>query len=134
MKSPAFPLYLAAALGAALGGAGRFWMSGAAARFFGETFPWGTLAVNVMGSALLAFFVTLTAPGGRFFAPAPVRVFVGIGVCGGFTTFSTFSLETLNLVREGEMARAAGNVGANLLFCLAGAWLGFVLAGAINQR
>jgi len=127
-------LYLAAALGAALGGAGRFWMSGAAARLFGETFPWGTLAVNVVGSALLGFFAAATGPGGRAFAPAPVRVFVGIGFCGGFTTFSTFSLETLNLVREGELVRAAGNVGANLLFCLAGAWLGLVLAGAIQQR
>ncbi len=134
MKSPALTLYLAVALGAAFGGAGRFWMSGAVTRLVGETFPWGTLAVNVLGSGVLAFFATVTGPGGRAFAPGPVRVFVGVGLCGAFTTFSTFSLETLNLVREGETARAVGNIGANLFLCLAGAWLGFTLAGVINQR
>jgi len=134
MKASAVTLYLSVALGAALGGVGRFWVSGVVTRLLGETFPWGTLTVNVLGSALLAFFATVTGPGGRVFAPAPLRVFVGMGLCGGFTTFSTFSLETLNLAREGEVARAAGNIGANLLFCLVGAAIGFIVAGVINQR
>ena len=85
-------IYLAVALGAALGGVGRFWVGGVAARFLGETLPWGTFLVNVIGSAFLGFFAALTATEGRFLVPSSTRAFVMVGLCGGFTTFSTFSL------------------------------------------
>ena len=91
-------LYLWVALGSALGGAARFFCTGVAAKLFGETFPWGTLLVNVLGSFIIGFFATLTGPDGRVFADTLTRQFVMIGILGGYTTFSSFSLQTLSLV------------------------------------
>lgn len=120
-------------LGSALGGAGRYWCSGIAARGFGETFPWGTLIVNVVGSFIIGFFNSLTAPDGRFLVGTPARQFVMVGICGGYTTFSSFSLQTLNLVRDGELVDAAANVGGSVLACLIAVWLGHLAAVALNQ-
>ena len=92
-------MYLWVALGSAIGGVSRFWLSGLiAATKFGSTFPLGTLVINVTGSFAIGFFNASTDTDGRFFAPASVRTFFMIGVCGGYTTFSSFSLQTLNLV------------------------------------
>ena len=102
--------YLWIAIGSALGGVARFWCSGVAARTIGETFPWGTLIVNVVGSFIIGFFATLTGPDGRLFVSSTARQFVMIGFCGGYTTFSSFSIQTLNLVQEGEWLRAGGNI------------------------
>ena len=77
---------------------------------------------------------TLTGPEGRWLAPSSFRMFVMTGICGGYTTFSTFGLETLNLARSGEWFKAGANVLASLLFCLAGVWIGHALATAINER
>ena len=85
-------LYCWIALGSALGGMARYACSGVAARLFGETFPWGTLIVNVTGSLIIGFFATLTGPDGRIFAGSTTRQFVMMGLLGGFTTFSSFSL------------------------------------------
>ena len=74
---------------------------------FGETFPWGTLIVNVSGSFVIGFFATLTGPDGRMFVGTTARQFVMIGICGGYTTFSSFSLQTLNLMNDGEWLRPA---------------------------
>jgi CrcB protein len=126
--------YLWIAVGSALGGMARYWCFGIAARLVGETFPWGTLAVNVAGSAFIAFFAALSGPGSRFLIAPGVRQFVMPGICGGFTTFSTFSLETLNLMRDGEWTRASGNILASVVFCLLGAWLGHAFAIAISER
>jgi CrcB protein len=118
--------YFWIALGSALGGAGRYWCSGLVARRFGETFPWGTLIVNVLGSFVVGFADALLAG-------TPARQLVMAGLCGGFTTFSAFSLQTLNLVRDGEWARAGANVGASVVTCLISVWLGHIAAIALNH-
>jgi len=125
-------VYLSIAAGSALGGVARYWCSGVAARLFGETFPWGTLLVNVTGSFLIGFFATLTGPDGRIFAGSTMRQFVMLGILGGFTTFSSFSLQTLNLVQDGELLQAGGNIVGSVLLCLIAVWLGHVLALSIN--
>lgn len=125
--------YLWIAVGSALGGMGRYWFSGFIAERFGESFPWGTVLVNVSGSFVIGFFATLTAPDGRLLVGSTARQFVMIGICGGYTTFSSFSLQTLNLVREGEWLRAGGNIILSVALCLVAVWIGHVLAAALNQ-
>lgn len=120
-------------LGSALGGMARYWCSGLAARLFGETFPWGTLLVNVAGSLIIGFFATATGPDGRWLVGGTARQFVMLGVLGGYTTFSSFSLQTLTLVEDGEWLRAAGNVGGSVVLCLAAVWIGHALAVVVNR-
>ena len=126
-------MYLAVALGGALGTIGRYFISGVVANAFGETFPWGTLIINVTGSFVIGFFATLTAPDGRVMVSGTTRQFVMTGLCGGYTTFSSFSLQTLNLLRDGEWTPAAGNILGSVVFCMIGVWLGAISAAAINQ-
>lgn len=126
-------LYLLVGLGGALGSVARFWLSGLVATHVGETFPWGTLTVNVTGSFVIGFFATLTGPDGRVFASGSSRQFVMTGLCGGYTTFSSFSLQTLNLARDGEWLRAGGNAVVSLVTCLVAVWLGHLLAAYLNQ-
>lgn len=126
-------LYLFIALGGALGSVGRFALSGLVAQHYGETFPWGTLIVNVTGSFIIGFFATLTSPEGRVLVGPTGRHFFMTGVLGGFTTFSSFSLQTLNLVRDGDWARAAGNATGSLVLCLLAVWLGHVAAASLNS-
>lgn len=126
-------LYVLVALGGALGSVSRFWLNGLVSSHVGETFPWGTLVANVSGSFVIGFFATLTAPDGRVFASSNARQFFMTGVCGGYTTFSSFSLQTLNLARDGEWLRAGGNTLASVAACLAAVWAGHVCASAINQ-
>jgi fluoride exporter len=124
--------YLWVAIGSALGGVARYWCSGVAARLFGETFPWGTVVVNIIGSFVIGFFATLTGPDGRVYASSIVRQFVMLGICGGYTTFSSFSLQTLNLVNDGEWFRAGGNVVVSLVCCMVAVWIGHVLASGLG--
>ena len=126
-------LYMWIAIGSALGGMARFWFSGVAARLAGATFPWGTIAINVIGSFIIGFFAALTGPDGRVFVGSTARQFVMVGICGGFTTFSSFSLQTLNLINDGEWAQALGNVGGSLVLCLAAVWAGHALAVSLNR-
>jgi fluoride exporter len=126
-------VYFWIAVGSALGGVGRYWFSGFIAERIGESFPWGTILVNVSGSFVIGFFATLTAPDGRLLVGSTARQFVMVGICGGYTTFSSFSLQTLNLVREGEWLRAGGNIVLSVVLCLAAVWIGHVLAAALNQ-
>ena len=126
-------LYLLVGLGGALGSVARFWFSGVVANQFGETFPWGTLIVNVIGSFVIGFVATLTAPDGRVFAGGNTRQFIMTGICGGYTTFSSFSLQTLNLARDGEWLRAGGNVVGSVVACLVAVWLGHLAASYLNQ-
>ena len=125
--------YLWIAVGSALGGVARFWCSGVAARFMGETFPWGTIIVNVVGCFIIGFFATITGPDGRVFSDTLTRQFVMIGILGGYTTFSSFSLQTLNLVQDGEWWLASANIALSVVACLVAVWLGFVLAASINS-
>lgn len=124
--------YLWIGLGSALGGMARYGCSGAMARLFGETFPWGTLLVNVAGSLAIGFFATITAPDGRLFVDATMRQFVMLGFLGGYTTFSSFSLQTLALVNDGEWFYAGLNIGASVILCLLAVWLGHLLAAHLN--
>ena len=128
-----FPMFILVVTGGALGTAARYVLSGLAAGAFGETFPWGTLIVNVTGSFVIGFFYTLTAPDGRLFVSAQTRQFAMTGFCGGYTTFSSFSLQTLNLARDDEWLQAGGNVVASVTACLAAVWLGHLAAAYINQ-
>ena len=126
-------LYLWIAIGSALGGVARFWCSGFVATRIGELFPWGTLFVNVTGSFIIGFFATLTGPDGRLLVGPTVRQFVMVGFCGGYTTFSSFSLQTLGLLRDGDWLRAGLNIGGSVLMCMIGVWLGHVAAASLNQ-
>jgi fluoride exporter len=126
-------LYLWVMLGSALGGGARYWCSGFAADRFGDTFPWGTLIVNVVGSFVIGFFATLTGPDGRLLVRTEARQFVMVGLCGGYTTFSSFSLQTLNLIRDSDMGRAGANIALSVLLCLLAVWLGHLAASALNQ-
>lgn len=125
-------LYLWIAAGSALGGVARYFCTGVASRLLGETFPWGTLFVNVTGSFIIGFFATLTGPDGRIFAGTTTRQFVMTGILGGFTTFSSFSLQSLNLANDGEWLQAGGNVVGSVVLCLVAVWLGHMLALSLN--
>jgi CrcB protein len=125
--------YLWIGFGGALGTAARFWFSGFIARRLGETFPWGTLLVNVSGSLAIGFFATLTDPGGRLLVNPTARQFFMIGICGGYTTFSSFSLGTLKLLQEKEWLHAGANVAGSVLLCMLAVWLGHLVAEAINR-
>lgn len=125
--------YIWVAVGGALGTTGRYWLSGVVARLIGETFPWGTLIINVTGSFVIGFFAAFTGPDGRVYVGSTPRQFVIIGLCGGCTTFSSFSLQTLNLMNSGEWFRAGANIGLSVALCLIAVWAGFLLASMVNS-
>ena len=128
-------IYLWIALGSALGGMGRYWLTGVISNSFGQTFPWGTLIVNVTGSLAIGFIFTATmGPGARLAVNPTFTQFMTIGICGGYTTFSSFSLQTLNLARDGEWLYAGLNVALSIVFCLAAVWLGHTLGQLLNPR
>ena len=126
-------LYFWIGLGGALGTVSRYWLSSAVAAGFGELFPWGTLIINVTGSFAIGFFATLTGPQGVVLARPEVRSFFMIGFCGGYTTFSSFSLQTLTLARDGQWLAAGGNVVASNVGCLAAVWLGHICAMVLRR-
>lgn len=126
-------LYAAVALGSALGGLARALCSYLLLQALGPGFPWGTLLVNVAGSALIGLYATLAAPDGRLFPSPAQRQFVMAGFCGGFTTFSVFSLETLLLIEAGKMAVAGLYVACSVLLWLVGVWLGHIAAVRLNR-
>jgi CrcB protein len=125
--------YILVAFGGALGSVLRFFLANFCNVQVGGTFPWGILIVNVTGSFLIGFLFSITEPGGRWFASPATRDFLMVGLCGGYTTFSSFSLNTLNLARDGDWLRAGGNVLGSVAFCLAAVWLGHAAAAAMNQ-
>jgi CrcB protein len=124
--------YLWVAIGGALGSMARFWCSGFVAQTVGGTFPWGTMLVNVVGSFVIGFFGTLTGPDGRFLVAPDARTFVMVGFCGGYTTFSSFSLQTLALAQEGEWLQVGGNIVLSVVSCLLAVWLGHVAASGLT--
>jgi CrcB protein len=122
--------YLLAMLGSALGGGARLYVSTLVSRGLGTQFPWGTLMVNLLGCLAVGVLGAMLAPPGRVHDLQDLRVFLVVGVLGGFTTFSAFSLEALMLVQRGAMPAAVAYVAASAVGCLLAAWLGFSLAGA----
>src|SRR6185312_3086739 len=124
--------YLWVGIGSALGGLARYAAGLAIAAGIGDTFPWATVIINASGSMLIGFFATLTGPDGRVYVPRHGRQFVMVGFCGGYTTFSSFALQTLTLVQDGHLLRAAANVAASLMLCFAGVWVGYAAAAALN--
>ena len=125
--------YLWVAIGSAIGGVGRFALSVLLAERIADPFPWATLIVNVSGSFVIGLFATLTGPDGRFLAGTDARLFVMVGLCGGYTTFSAFSLQTLDLARMGDWPRAAAYIFASVVLCLLGVWLGHLAAVVVNR-
>lgn len=126
-------LYFWIFLGSGLGGLGRYALAGFIAHRFGETFPWGTLIINISGSLIIGFFDALTGPEGRFFVSSAARQFVMVGIIGGYTTYSSFSLQTLTLARDGDLLRASGNAFGTFALCFIAVWVGHVAALAINS-
>jgi CrcB protein len=124
--------YLWIAFGGALGSVARYWFSGVVGRQFGETFPWGTLLVNVSGSLVIGLLAGLAEPGGRRFIGPTGRQFFMYGVCGGYTTFSSFSLQTLELIHDGDWFKAGTNAAGSVALCMAAVWLGYVLGAGLN--
>ena len=125
--------YLYIALGGAIGSVARAWTANAAVRMFGPHFPWGTIFINIAGSFIIGFFGALTTSDGRFTAHPDARAFVMIGICGGFTTFSSFSLQTLDLVRDGRPSAALANIALSLILCLLAVTAGYASAEAVNR-
>jgi fluoride exporter len=126
-------LYALVALGASIGGVFRALASLGVLELTPAGFPWGTLLVNAVGSLAIGFYATLTEPGGRVFASARQRQFVMTGICGGFTTFSLFSLETLQLLHGAGWSATAMHVTASVVIWLVSVWLGYRLAARINR-
>ena len=92
----------------------------------------GILFINISGSFVIGFFFAISGPNGRFDASTNVKIFVMTGLCGGYTTFSAFSLQTLSLFQQGDWFRGSGYIGASVLLCVVGVWAGYALATAIN--
>ena len=124
--------YILVGIGSAAGGMTRFWASGLIAERYGQSFPWGTLVINVTGSFLIGLFSTLTSPSGRWMVGPSGRNFFMSGFCGGYTTFSSFSLQTLALAQDQEWLYAGANAGLNVTLCLVAVWLGHVLAASLT--
>ena len=127
-------IYLWVALGGALGSVARFWLNNAVAAVAGAEFPWGTLLINVLGSFIISFFGTLTTKAARFAVPPEITIFVMVGICGGFTTFSSFSLQTVQLARAGEWERVGWYVSASVILCVLFCWLGVISGLALSGR
>jgi CrcB protein len=118
-------------IGGALGTLARYTVSTLALPISGQL-PWGTILINVSGSMVIGFFGTLTLAAGRYPVSESLRLFVMIGLCGGYTTFSSFSLQTLDLMRSGGMIRATANVAASVVLCIVAVAAGHLIASHLN--
>jgi CrcB protein len=123
---------MAYAAGSALGGVLRHRCSGAAAQLIGAGFPWGTLIVNIPARSRSAFSSPTPAPTGACWSP-PRRASSYGGICGGYTTFSSFSLQALNLIRDAQYLHAGANILSSVLLCMLAVWLGHVAAAQLNE-
>lgn len=117
---------LLVAVGGLIGSVGRYWLAGIVQRLNGTEFPIGTLAVNVLGSFIVGLVLALSLDRGLL--NADLRIFLAVGFCGGFTTMSTFSYETVSLLRDGSTVLALANMGGTVVVCLAAVWLGDLVA------
>lgn len=119
-------------IGSALGGMARYACSRGVALRYGETFPWGTLLVNVSGSFIIGLIAAVTGPDSRFVVSPNIRNFLMVGLCGGYTTFSSFSLQTLELIRNRDFGEAFGNVVLSVVACMAAVALGYIAGSALG--
>jgi CrcB protein len=125
--------YLLIALGSAIGGAARYWATQFVGARMGELFPWGTLAVNASGSLLIGILGALSQPNTLWHLSPDARLFLMVGLLGGFTTFSAFSLQTLNLMRDGEGMYAVAYAVGSVIVCLLAVWAGFTAAASLGE-
>jgi CrcB protein len=125
--------YISVAVGSVVGGVARYLVSVLFISQFGNGFPWSTLFVNVTGSFIIGFYSALTGPDGRLLASPRQRQFVMVGICGGYTTFSAFSLETLRLVQSGNLPAAALNLVISVVGWLTAVWIGHAIATRFNR-
>lgn len=125
--------YLWVALGGASGSVLRFWVNDLVLQKSQSSFPLGILIINVTGSFLIGVFAAFTDPDGRIMASPGVRQFLMIGICGGYTTFSSFSLETLKRMQDGDWFYAGANIILSVVLCLVAVWLGYLLGAMFNS-
>ena len=126
-----FHTCLLVALGGAIGTLARY-LIGELAQPISRTMPWGIICINIAGSFVIGFFGTLTRANGKYPASENLRLFVMVGLCGGFATFSAFSLQTLDLIRAGAIGRAAANVVLSVVLCVGAVAAGHALASCLN--
>jgi fluoride exporter len=126
--------YLWVALGGALGSVARYWMTNAMAALTGPRFPWGTILINVIGSFIIGLVAFMTTPVGRVPISFDIRAFILVGICGGYTTFSAFSLQTLELARTGHWLQAGANIVLSVVLCLIAVWLGYQLGALLSAQ
>ena len=119
--------WIGVAVGGAMGSVARFWLANAMTALTGPRFPWGTLLINVVGSFVIGLVAGISLPPARFAVHPDIRIFLMTGVCGGFTTFSAFSLQTLNLLQAGEPIPAFGYAAGSVLLCVIATWCGWAL-------
>ncbi len=119
--------WIAVALGGAIGSVGRFWLTGAMTALTGPRFPWGTLLINVLGSFGIGLVAGITVTPVRIGIHPDIRVFLMTGICGGFTTFSAFSLQTLELMQSGDIVPALGYAIGSIVLCVVATYAGWAL-------
>jgi len=128
--------YFIIGAGGALGSMLRYWLAtliDSGAQKGGVIFPWGTILVNITGCFIIGFIFTISSAEGRLIFSPLTRQFIMIGILGGYTTFSSFSLQTLTLAQDGQWWGATANVMLSVVLCLMGVWLGAMLAAVLNQ-
>lgn len=126
-----FTTCLVVMLGGAIGTLSRYVIS-VLALPIGSQLPWGTIVINITGSFIIGFFGTLTLAHGRYPVSEDLRLFVMIGLCGGYTTFSSFSLQTLDLLRAGALTRAASNIVLSVVLCVVAVAAGHLIGAYFN--
>jgi CrcB protein len=127
-------IYLWIALGSALGGVGRYWVSEVITPLVATKVPVATILINMSGSFLIGFVGALAVPLGRAIQNPDARDFIMVGLCGGYTTFSAFSLQTLHLARDGRWPELVINVAGSVVGCLLAVWLGWKLGQVVDLR
>ncbi len=126
--------YLLVAVGGAIGSVARAWVSVMAVRLVGASFPWGTMVINIVGSMVIGIVAATALSPTRTIFTQEVRIFLMVGFCGGFTTFSSFSLQTFELLREGRPGAALANVALSVLLCLLATTAGYLGTTALVSR
>ena len=119
--------WVVVASGGAIGSLARFWLTGAMTALTGPRFPWGTLLINVVGSFVIGLVAGITLTPARMGVHPDIRIFLMTGICGGFTTFSAFSLQSLELLQAGDIAPAFGYMQGSVVLCLLAVWGGWLL-------